>query len=419
MSAPIPLTAARRYSVLICALLAWLGAGILMAVPPLSARQAVADLGVIDEALRGRWFSWYVCAFLLGAAAGGLIFGWLGDRVGRAKALGLSVMTYSILAGCCYFINSPLQLLVLWFLACTGVGGVWPNGVSLAAEALPGMSRPWLSGLFGSTANLGLMLLAALAWWEPITPAHWRWVMLVAAAPALLGIFILTSVAESPTWLASQNESPTTDNHSRSPVAEVFHPPLLKYTVIGILLGTIPQMGNWGATNWLVPWANQVQEQIGVHGLSAQTQWTKSSGALVGSLVGGAFANICGRRTAYFLISLFSLIISFFIFHNLSPRDDSFLSWVFVQGFFCTLYFGWLPLYLPELFPTRVRATGIGLCFNWGRAATAVGVLLGGQLMLTFDGDYAQVGQATCLVYGLGMVVICFAPDTTKKQLDI
>ena len=409
--------AARRYLLLGCALLAWLCAGILMAVPPLAARPAVAALGVTDEALRGRWFSWYVCAFLLGAAVGGLVFGWLGDRVGRAKSLGLSVLTYSLLAGCCYFVTSPGQLLVCWFLACTGVGGVWPNGVALATEALPGMSRPWLSGLFGCTANLGLMLLAMLAWWQPITPDHWRWVMLVAAAPALLGVLIVACVPESPAWLERRSAAADRGTVS-SPVAEVFRPPLLKYTVIGILLGTIPQMGNWGATNWLVPWASQVQERAGESGLSAWTQWTKSSGALIGSLVGGVLANLCGRRTAYFLISLLSLGASFFIFHNLTPLDDSFLTWVFVQGVFGTLYMGWLPLYLPELFPTRVRATGIGLCFNGGRTATAAGVLLGGELIVAVSGDYARVGQVTCLVYGLGLIVILFAPDTTGKPME-
>jgi hypothetical protein len=102
----------------------------------------------------------------------------------------------------------------------------------------------------------------------------------------------------------------------------------------------------------------------------------------------------------------------------LSPLDEGFLAWVFVQGFFGTIYLGWLPLYLPELFPTRVRAIGTGVAFNWGRILTAAGVLLGGQLMLTFDGDYARVGQVTCLVYALGMIVICFAPDTTGKRLE-
>lgn len=387
-----------------------------MAVPPLAARPAVASMGVTDEALRGRWFSWYVCAFLLGAAAGGYGFGWVGDRFGRAKALGWSVLTYSLLAGACYFVRTPEQMLIFWFLACTGVGGVWPNGVSLASEALPGMSRPWISGLFGTTANLGLMLLALLAIWRPITIDSWRWVLLVASAPAIIGVSVLAFVPESPAWIMNQRAAlhrPTSPNL----VGEVFRPPLLRATVIGILLGAIPLLGNWGATNWLVPWANQVQEQSGEHELSAWTQWMKSGGGAVGSLLGGWFASFCGRRTAYFLMSLAALGSSFYIFHSLSPRDDTFLTWVFIQGFFGTIYFGWLPLYLPELFPTRVRATGTGVTFNWGRILTALGVLLGGQLILTFDGDYARVGQVTCFVYAFGMVVICFAPDTTGKHL--
>ncbi len=413
---PQPLTPTRRYVLVTCALLAWFGTGILMAIPPLAARSAVADLGVADEALRGRWFSWYVCAFLLGAATGGLLFGWLGDRVGRAKALGCSVLTYGLLAGSGYLVTTPWQLLVVWFLASTGVGGVWPNGVSLASEALPGMSRPWLSGLFGCTANLGLMLLAALVWWKPITPDHWRWVMLVAAVPAILGVVILIFVPESPAWLARRQSRDTRE--SPSLIAEVFRPPLLRYTIIGILLGAIPLMGNWGASNWLVPWAHQVQEQSGNAALSAWTQWMKSGGGAVGSLLGGWLASLCGRRTAYFVISFAALVSASYIFQSLTPLDDSFLLWVLVQGFFGTIYFGWLPLYLPELFPTRVRATGTGVTFNWGRVLTAVGVLLGGQLMLTFQGDYARVGQWTCLVYGLGMVVICFAPDTTHARME-
>ena len=192
------LSGRHRGLILICALLAWMCAGILMAIPPLAARPAVAAMGVTDEALRGRWFSWYVCAFLLGAAAGGYGFGWLGDRLGRANALGWSVLTYSLLAGACYFVRTPEQLLVLWFLACTGVGGVWPNGVTLVSEALPGFSRPWISGLYGTTANLGLMLLALLAVWQPITIDNWRWVFLVACAPAVIGVIVLAFVSESP-----------------------------------------------------------------------------------------------------------------------------------------------------------------------------------------------------------------------------
>ena len=389
-----------------------------MAMPPLAARQATASMGVAEEGLRGRWFSWYVAAFLMGAATGGLPFGWLGDRIGRSKALGLSVLTMSLFSGACYFVQTPRQLLVLWFLACTGVGGVWPNGVSLASEALPGVSRPWLAGVFGTAANLGLILLAVAAYFRAVSVDDWRWVMMICASPAVLGMFILGAMPESPMWLGQSRQPATYGATSSATSLEVFRPPLLKFTVLGVFLATVPMMGNWGATNWLVPWADKVQDQTGGHSLHAAAQWTKSSGAALGALLGGWLASALGRRTTYFVISLISLASSFYIFHWLSPMDESFLVWVFVQGFFSTVYFGWMPLYFPELFPTRMRATGTGVAFNWGRVATAAGVLLGGQLIVAFSGDYARVGQVTCLVYALGMVIICFAPDTSQKQLD-
>ncbi len=405
-----------RTIVLAASVLSWMLCGFILAVPPLITSDAVGSMGVTDKQLQGQWFAWYVAAFLFGAATGGFAFGWLGDRIGRAKALGLSVLTFSLLAGLCYFVQTPGQLLVMWFFVCTGVGGVWPNGISLASETLPGASRPWLSGIFGTAVNLGIMAFSATVYWFPTSEAHWRWILLVCASPAVLGVLILAVVPESPAWLLRRRHDTTSSTTTVR--AELFRPPLLKLTVIGVLLGTVPQMGAWGATNWLVPWAKEVQKETKIEGLSASTQWMKSSGAAIGALLGGWVANFFGRRFAYFLISLTSLSMSLFIFYSLSPTDKWFLTWVFIQGFVITLFFGWLPLYLPELFPTRVRATGIGVAFNWGRIATAFGVLMSSQLFAAFGGSYARVGQVTCLVYGLGMLIICFSPDTSQKRLN-
>jgi MFS family permease len=151
--------------------------------------------------------------------------------------------------------------------------------------------------------------------------------------------------------------------------------------------------------------------------LKAYTQWNKSFGGAIGALFGGIAATMFGRRTTYFVISVASLAISFYLFRYLDPLDEWFQFWVFAIGFTGTLYFGWLPLFLPELFPTRVRATGSGVSFNFGRIATAAGALVTGSLMHAFDGDYAKVGQITCLVYVLGMILIWFAPDTSKREM--
>jgi hypothetical protein len=133
--------------------------------------------------------------------------------------------------------------------------------------------------------------------------------------------------------------------------------------------------------------------------------------------VGGWLASVFGRRTTYFVVSLVTLLLNLSIYRLLRPGDPGFLPAVFVVGLVATVFFGWLPLYLPELFPTRVRATGSGVTYNFGRFASAAGVLGAGALMTLFQGDYARVGEVTACVYGLGMVVILFAPDTSKSAL--
>jgi len=136
-----------------------------------------------------------------------------------------------------------------------------------------------------------------------------------------------------------------------------------------------------------------------------------------GGAAGGVLASRLGRRTTYFLTSLATLLINLLIYHGLDPTHKAFLPAAFVLGLVTTVFFGWLPLYLPELFPTRVRATGAGVAFNFGRFATAGGVLGAGALLALFEGDYARVGGVTAWVYALGMLIILPAPDTSKQQL--
>ncbi|MCH8829858.1 MAG: MFS transporter, partial [Planctomycetes bacterium] len=170
---PNQLSSRGRYLILATAFLGWMCAGMQMINFPLATGSIVRDLhGKVlaeDSQLSqkerkeqinikvGQWFGYYVVAFLLGAASGGLIFGWMGDRIGRAKTMGLSILCYSLLHGLAYFtpFSSSLQtLLLLRFLACFGVGGMWPTGVALVSEAWTNASRPFLAGLIGTSANV-------------------------------------------------------------------------------------------------------------------------------------------------------------------------------------------------------------------------------------------------------------------------
>ena len=251
MSSPAKseITRGGRIVVLIIAFLGWMFAGTTMAIIPLIGRAAVRSMGVVDESMVGRWFSWYICAFLLGAACGGLLFGWLGDRWGRSTALAWSILCFTGLTGVTYFAMSPGQLLVLRFLACLGVGGIWPNAVALVSEAWEDVSRPLLSGLIGTAANLGFMLLSAASIYRPITTEHWRWVLAFGAAPIVLGLIALVLLPESPSWRQNVEQMSV----AKTPAWKVFQPPYLKLTLLGICLGAIPLMGNWGSANWMVP----------------------------------------------------------------------------------------------------------------------------------------------------------------------
>jgi MFS transporter, SHS family, sialic acid transporter len=407
-----------RWVMLAAAFLGWLTAGMAMGLGPLVGRPALRDLlaggpgaaspAPVDEGVVGTWFAWYLAAFLLGGAVGGLGFGHLGDRRGRVRALGLSILCFSLFTGASWFARSPGEFLILRFLASLGVGGTWPAGVALLSEAWPNTSRPTLAGTMGTAANVGILLMALLGHWFLVSLESWRWTMLVGAAPALLGAWVLMAVPESPRWLAQR----TATEPRPVGIGEVFRPPLRGRTLLGIVLGTVPLVGTWASGKWLIPWADACGED------AALTQAVWAVGAVLGSGAGGWVASLVGRRTAYFLISLASLLINLELYRALDPRQRGFLPAVFLLGLVATLFFGWLPLYLPELFPTRVRATGTGVTYNFGRIVSAVGVLAAASLMAWFQGDYARVGEVTAWVYSLGLVAILFAPDTSRNALS-
>lgn len=427
------LSSCQRGAVLAAAFLGWMFAGLEISLFILIHRQML--IGVqgagLDEAFVTRWFAWFQAAFLFGAAAGGWLFGALGDRLGRKNALALAMLCYSLFTLACYPATSLRVLLVLRLLACLGIGGVWPNAVALAVEAVPNMSRPVLSGILGAAANVGFVLMGVLGYFVPITAEEWRWTLLVGAAPAGLGVLVWLAIPESPRWQELRQQAPVS---SHSPVHQVFQRPLLYRTLLGIGLGAIPVIGTAANANWLTPWTDQAAEvqarQRATNAPSAaikkpadarskaKTQITRSGGAILGSLLGGLVASLVGRRWSYFLISLATFGISTYIFTQLDPLHPHFQWCAFALGFAGVTYFGWLPLFLPELFPTRVRATGAGICFNTGRVAAGVVVLSAGFLLDRFGGNYRLVGVWSGLIYVVGMILIWFAPRTNTRLED-
>ena len=422
-----PLSPSARLAVLAAAVGGLLFDGVelgLMPVASLSVSQSLLGESYTPT-LGGDWFARFTAALMLGAAVGGIALGNLGDVIGRTRALGISVLFYSIFAGMGAYVQTQEQMLVLRFLVGLGVGGVWPNAVALAAECWPDKSRPIVAGLMGTALNGGILMLSQIARYWHITPDSWRWIFQLAAVPAVLGILVLAFLPESPLWLASQlrkkssqgGENAAGKNVHKGVLIELFRPPLLRLTLIGILLGSVPMVGAWAASKWMIPWADKVGGSAAA-GYKATTQGWWALGAVLGSFFGAQIAAWLGRRRAYAIISAGATLFTLLMFMGTAPLKASFHPIVFGQGFVATLFFGWLPLYLPELFPTRVRAAGSGIAYNIGRFATALGVLVAGALFAAMGGSYPRVGATCGLIYLLGLIVIWWAPDTTKTKLE-
>ena len=377
------------------------------------------------EAVGSKWYGFYVGAFLFGAALGGLVFGRIGDRYGRVKGMAASVLCYSVMSLAGYFVQTPEQLWIVRFVVCMGVGGVWPNGVSLMSEAWEGVSRPLLAGVIGTAANVGIFLTNVVARNIDITVESWRWVMLMGAGPIVLGLIVLAIVPESPRWLAEQrrereDRSESADETQSPPPVltwEVFKTPLLGVTLVGILFATVPLLGGWGSANWAIKWADQVGQETNNPSLKADLGIARSLPSIVGSFLGGLIAISLGRRAAYFITSLIALGCAQYLFWFLTPDQTAFLVWFGVLGFFSGVFFGWLPLFLPELFVTRVRSTGAGVCFNFGRILTAVTVFATAMLINYFENDYSVIGRITSLVFLLGAIGICLLPGGVDGEI--
>lgn len=447
-SAPKQGTALTRgqWMVLLAAFLGWLFDGYEMGLFPVIARPALKDLlgGAGDDQV-GPWMALITAGFLVGAAFGGLVFGWLGDRIGRVKAMALSILVYSLVTGCAYWATSPVHLMIVRFVSALGMGGQWSLGVALVMECWPEKWRPLLAGAIGAASNVGFFLVGLTAWASPVTPESWRWMLLVAALPAFLVVFIMVAVPESERW---KRAVVTRVSH---PLKEVFGPGLRNRTLLAIVFASVALIGTWGSVQWMPLWANQLASEQGFAELrthhpewyaegvtaeltaartaaettvnraagtaTANIQMIQGIGAIIGTLLAPLIGARIGRRPAYFLLCLASVVVSAVTFRGLTSYGMVFLGMSLLMSLTTASFYGWFPLYFPELFPTRARATGQGVSFNTGRILAAGGAITQGQLVAHFGGSYAQAGAIVTLVYLFGMALIWFAPETKGKPL--
>jgi MFS family permease len=396
-----------QWLALAAALLGWAFDGFEQGVFPLVARPALIDLlGRSDDEPVRIWNSVLTASFLLGAALGGLVFGWLGDRIGRVRAMVFSVLFYALFTGVCGFAQAPWHLAVLRFLAAMGMGGEWSLGVALVMEKWAAHARPVLAGLIGAAANVGFLATSLLG--LALKPKEsWRVFLAVCAFPALLTFLLRMFVPESEKWeqVAAKEPSPG--------LGAIFRPGLRLRSLIGAGLGAVALLATWGAVLTIPPWVGQMTNTPDA---PTYALMTSACGAVLGTILAAVFGHRLPRRVGYFGLCLLSFATCEVLFLTAWTYGAAFLMVVFVVGACSAAFYGFLPLYLPELFPTRVRATGQGFCYNFGRSLAAVGVLVT-NFGLDLKGEYARTGSIIVLVYFVGMVLVWFAPETRGQPL--
>src|SRR5262249_35304153 len=219
-----------QWMVLLAAFLGWLFDGFEIGLFPVVARPALRSMlsGTGDQEIAS-WMGSITACFLFGAAGGGLVFGWLGDRIGRVRALSGSILTYSLFTGFGYLASAPSHLGCFRFMAALGMGGEWSLGVALVMECWPEKWRPMLAGAIGAAANAGFLLVGVIAKVWPVTSDSWRFMFLVGTTPALLVFFILLLVPESAKWKTAVTL------RGSQPIYEIFSSQLRKPTILAIL----------------------------------------------------------------------------------------------------------------------------------------------------------------------------------------
>jgi MFS family permease len=369
----------------------------------------------------GEEIGWYggiiFSVFLVGWALGGVLFGVLADRFGRTRVLIATILIYALFTGMAALSQTWWQLGLFRFLTALGIGGEWAAGAALVAEVWPEEKRARAAGVLQSAWAVGFFA-AALANLL-LREQGWRPVFIVGVAPALVALLVRLWVREPERWLHA-HAAESLRSRRKPRLAELFSPPLRRSTLVGSGLAFVAVFGLWGATNWTPTLVRVLPEMQTLDAAAVASRISYATmmlnvGALVGYLSFGPLAERLGRRAVFGLMCLGSLVLLPLTF--LTPRTYAqVLLLLPLLGFFNNGIFSGFPIYLPELYPTRLRATGAGFCFNAGRVLASTGPFLTGWLV-TVLGGFGRAASAIALIYLVGLCLLPFAPETRGRPL--
>jgi MFS family permease len=386
-----------RWMALIAALLGWMFDGFEIGMFPLVGRPALGELlaGATKADIDG-WFGVIMAVFLIGAATGGVVFGWLGNRIGRVRAMSLSILTYALFTGACGLATEAWHIAVLRFIASLGMGGELSLGVALVNEMWPERSRGWIAGLIGAASNVGIGLAtvaggagtaAVIVVWSPAIDSY-----LARAVVTPLGILAAYQGFLHPGWMYLARARKA----GQIPVDEVAT--LNRRLLQGALLAGVALLGMWGSLQWALSWAIELTRDTPQTFAKEYTQLTSSIGAVIGTLAAASLAGLLGRRLTYALLRLGSVASLVWLYQGHTEFNRGFLGAVCLAGGVTAAFYGWFPLYLPELFPTAIRATSQAFAYNFSCVVAAIGTLQTAQVMGLFGGSFPAAGSILSVI---------------------
>lgn len=377
------------------------------------------------------WTGVLTSVLLLGWAVGGIVFGWVCDRIGRTRTLMLTMLLYALGTAACAFATDIWMLLVFRIIASLGIGGEWAAGAAMVAETVPEEKRVEAGALLYTAAPMGLFLATfvnmqvAGHWFADQPEQSWRYVFLFGLIPAAVAFVVRLFVKEPERWRRQASGA-----HPR--LSELFTPQMRAATLSGFLMAVVALV-TWWSCNAFIPvvasgLAKTAADAQGLTGAAAQMlieQWKTMAtawfnlGGLIGTLLTIPAAKYLGRRAMfaiYWIASAVAILAAFGL--DLDPQLR--LSLYFVIGLSVFGVFGSFTYYLPELFPTRLRGTGAGFCYNVGRIIAAAGPFLVGAIAAS--GPAAGSSALKVLFYVgfvpiLGLLFMPWVVETRGKAL--
>lgn len=394
--------------------------------------------------------------FMIGWASGGLVFGALGDRFGRAKMLTLTVLIYSLCTGLSAFSQSFLQFSLYRFITGLGVGGVFGLAVALVADSLPEQARSKALGTLQAFSAAGNITAGLCSIWIGSLVNNgvikggdsWKYLFWIGALPAFLCVFIAIRLKEPEKWVKARAEGKLTGVRFGSYASLFGERRLRRHALAGMLLCISGVIGVWGIGFCSPELVRGVMarslKEAGISGqqiASETARWTgyngivQNIGAFLGMISFTWLAQIIGRKKAFIIASFCAAAATIFYFQCFNDKSDIWMTGI--MGFFQLALFAGFAIYLPELFPIRLRSTGISFCYNVGRFLAATGPFTLGVLTMNLSSKAAAaaagMGEVAvtaarldafreaacwmCSIYLLGVVALYWLPETKGHPL--